>query len=62
MVKNLITTIQMNLCCLIPASLEISTYFTWIFFIKIFAIKLHISIEKQSADVLPYKMDKAMKI
>lgn len=52
----------MNLCCLIPASLEISTYFTWIFFIKIFAIKLHISIEKQSADVLPYKMDKAMKI
>jgi len=28
MAKNLITTIQVNLCCLIPASLGISTKFT----------------------------------
>ena len=27
--QNLITTIQVNLCCLIPASLGISTKFTW---------------------------------
>jgi len=30
MAKILITTIQVNLCCLIPASLGISTKFTWI--------------------------------
>ena len=34
--KILITTIQVNLCCLIPASLEISTKFTWIVVIKFF--------------------------
>ena len=37
MAKNLITTIQVNLYCLIPG---ISTKFTWIV-IKIFAIKLY---------------------
>ena len=34
MAKILITTIQVNLCCLIPASLGISTKFTWIVVIK----------------------------
>ena len=38
---RLIKTIQVNLCCLIPASLRISTKFTWIVFIKIFAINLY---------------------
>ena len=33
--KNLLTTIQVNLCCLIPASLGIDTKFTWIVVIKI---------------------------
>ena len=40
MAKSLIT-ILVNLCCLIPASLEISTKFTWIVVIKLFAINLH---------------------
>jgi len=31
---RLIKTIQVNLCCLIPASLRISTKFTWIVLIK----------------------------
>jgi len=34
MAKILITTIQVNLCCLIPTSLGISTRFTWIVVIK----------------------------
>jgi len=39
--KILITTIQVNLCCLILAPLGISTKFTWIVVIKIFAINLY---------------------
>jgi len=38
--SNLITTIQVNLCCLIPASLGIGTKFTWIVIIKIFVTDL----------------------
>ena len=34
MAKILITTIQVNLCCLIPASPGLSTKFTWIVVIK----------------------------
>jgi len=41
MAKIFITTIQVNLCCLIPASLGISTKFTWIIVIKNFAINLY---------------------
>ena len=39
MAKILIATIQVNLCCLIPASLD--TKFTWIVAIIIFAINLY---------------------
>ena len=38
--KILITTIQANLCCLLHVSLGFSSKFTWIVFIKIFAINL----------------------
>ena len=42
MAKILITTIQVNLlCCFIIASQGISTKFTWIVVIKIFAINLY---------------------
>jgi len=41
MVKISIATIQVNLCCLIPASLGISSKFIWIVVIKIFAINLY---------------------
>ena len=41
MAKILITTIQVNLYCLIPASLGISTQFSWIVSITIFAINLY---------------------
>ena len=41
MAKTLVSTaIQVNLCCLIPASLKISTKFTGIVVIKIFSISL----------------------
>ena len=39
--SKLITIIQVNLYCLILTSLEISTKFTWIVVIKIFAINLY---------------------
>jgi len=39
--KVLIATIQVNFCCLIPASLEISTKFSLIVVIKIFAIDIY---------------------
>ena len=53
--KFLITTIQDNLCCLIPASLGISTKFTWIVVIKIFAINLyhHFSTHSSVTAMLP---------
>ena len=35
--KNLITTIQVNLCCLLHVSLLFGTKFTWIVIIKIYA-------------------------
>ena len=38
--KILITTIQVSLCCLIPASLGIGTKFTWIVVIKILVTDL----------------------
>jgi len=38
--KNLIMTIQVNLCRLIHISLRFSTKFTWIVFIKMFAFNL----------------------
>jgi len=38
--KNLITTIQENLCCLLPISLGFGTKFIWIAIIKIFTIDL----------------------
>jgi len=40
MAKNLITTIQVNLCCLLHISLGFGTKFTWIVAIRIFAISL----------------------
>ena len=40
MAKILITTIQVNLCCLLQVSLGFGTKFTWIFIIKNCAINL----------------------
>ena len=40
MAKILITTIQVNLCCLLHVSLELGTILIWIFIIKIFVISL----------------------
>jgi len=37
----LLTTTQINLCCLISALLGASTKFTWIVVIKIFAVNLY---------------------
>ena len=46
--KNLITTVQVNLCCLIFMSLEISTKLTWIV-IKFFAINLYLHLAQLAA-------------